>query len=111
MEKKEKGHKRLTIAELRNCKGFENYSDEQAEETIRSLEKLSILFYELYMKQKQKESKYLFNKKNSGNEKPNEIENETEITTKTGKLKDKITTIDKGGMYEGKSESKKRNAA
>ena len=111
MEKKEKGHKRLTIAELRNCKGFENYSDEQAEETIRSLEKLSILFYELYMKQKQKEGKYLFNKKNSRNENPDELENGTEITTKTGKLKDKITTIDKGGLYEGKSESKKRNAA
>ncbi len=116
MEKKEKGHKRLTIAELRNCKGFENYSDEQAEETIRSLEKLSILFYELYMKQKQKEGNYLFNKKNIGNSinnssKTNEIENETENTTINGKLKDKITTIDKGGLYEGKSESEKRNAA
>ena len=48
-----KKHKRLSIAELKNCKGFENYSEEQAEETIKSLEKLSILFYELYMKQKQ----------------------------------------------------------
>ena len=45
-------HKRLTIAELRNCKGFESYSEEQAEETINSLEKLSILFYELFMKKK-----------------------------------------------------------
>lgn len=53
--KKEKTHKRLTIAELRNCKGFENYSDEQAEETINTLEKLSILLYELYRKEKQKE--------------------------------------------------------
>lgn len=52
-EKKEKVHKRLTIAELKNCKGFEDYTDEHAEETIKSLEKLSILFYELYMKQKQ----------------------------------------------------------
>ena len=52
-DKIEKVHKRLTLAELKNCKGFENYSDEQAEETIKSLEKLSILFYELYMKQKQ----------------------------------------------------------
>jgi hypothetical protein len=51
-EKKEKVHKRLTIAELKSCEGFENYSDEQAEETIKSLEKLSILFYQLYMKQK-----------------------------------------------------------
>ena len=50
-ENQEKGHKRLTIAELRNCKGFENYTDEKAEETIKTLEKLSILFYELFMKQ------------------------------------------------------------
>jgi hypothetical protein len=49
---KVKVHKRLTIAELRNCKGFENYSDEQAEDTIKTLETLSILFYELYMKEK-----------------------------------------------------------
>lgn len=56
-EKKEKVHKRLTIAELKNCKGFENYTDEHAEETIKSLEKLSILFYELYMKQKQQQQK------------------------------------------------------
>ena len=46
-------HKRLTISELRNCKGFESYSEEQAEETINSLEKLSILFYELFRKKKQ----------------------------------------------------------
>lgn len=52
-----KKHKRLSIAELRNCKGFENYSEEQAEETIKTLEKLSILFYELYMKQKQTKHK------------------------------------------------------
>ena len=52
-ENKGKEHKRLTIAELRNCKGFENYSDEQAEETIKTLERLSILFYELYEKEKQ----------------------------------------------------------
>ena len=56
-EKKEKAHKRLTIAELKNCKGFEDYTDEHAEETIKSLEKLSILFYELYMKQKQQQQK------------------------------------------------------
>jgi hypothetical protein len=52
-----KKHKRLSVAELKNCKGFENYTDEQAEETIKSLEKLSILFYELYMKQKQMKQK------------------------------------------------------
>ena len=80
-EKKE--HKRLTIAELRNCKGFENYSDEQAESTIKSLEKLSILFYGLYMKQKQKEQKLSAIKK----------ENK------------------KGGSNEGEAESGKRDAA
>ncbi len=51
----EKSHKRLTITELKNYKGFENYSDEQAEETITTLEQLSVLFYQLYMKQKQPE--------------------------------------------------------
>lgn len=99
MEKKEKGHKRLTIAELRNCKGFENYSEEQSEETIPSLEKLSILFYELYMKVKQKEGNYSFNKKDIVNE------------TTNGKLKDKITATKKGGINEGKADHKKRNAA
>ena len=58
-EKKEKVHKRLTRAELKTCKGFEDYTDEHAEETIKSLEKLSILFYELYMKQKQQKVKQI----------------------------------------------------
>ncbi len=48
-----KKYKRLTKEELRNCKGLENYSDEQAEEAIQTIEKLSILFYELYKKEKQ----------------------------------------------------------
>jgi hypothetical protein len=48
-------HKRLTIQELKGFKNFENYTDEQAEETITTLEKLSILFYELYIKRKEKE--------------------------------------------------------
>ena len=56
MEKKK--HKRLTIAELRNFKGFENYTEEQAEETIRSLEKLSILFYQLYKKQQERKGNF-----------------------------------------------------
>ena len=47
-----KKHKRLSVDELKKCKGFENYSDAEAEEVIIALEKLSILFYELYMKQK-----------------------------------------------------------
>ena len=45
-----KRNKRLTYEELRAFSGFENYSDEMAEETIRSFEKLSILFYELHQK-------------------------------------------------------------
>lgn len=61
-DKIEKVHKRLSLAELKNCKGFENYSDEQAEETIKSLEKISILFYELYMKQKLTSEKIKENK-------------------------------------------------
>lgn len=72
-----KQHKRLTLAELRNFKGFEGYSDEQAEETIKTLEQLSILFYNLHMKNKaigktfkishqeeQKQKKELTKKKN-----------------------------------------------
>ena len=52
-----KKHKRLSVAELRKCKGFENISDAEAEETIIALEKLSILFYELYMKQNHSKQK------------------------------------------------------
>lgn len=82
-DKIEKVHKRLSLAELKNCKGFENYSDEQAEETIKSLEKISVLFYELYMKQKQTIEK-----------------------VKENKLETK-----KEGIYERKNIDKKRNAA
>ena len=53
----EKKHKRLTIDELRAFPGFEKYTDEQAEATIKTLETLSILFYELYMKKKCSERK------------------------------------------------------
>ena len=72
-DKLEKVHKRLTLAELKNCKGFENYSDEQAEETIKSLEKLSILFYELYMKQKQNVEKIKENKREETYERKSSI--------------------------------------
>jgi hypothetical protein len=53
-----KKQKKLTINELRSCKGFENYTEEQAEETIKTLEKLAVLFYELFMKQKEAEKSY-----------------------------------------------------
>ena len=45
-----KPKKRLSIDELKSYPGFENYTDEMAEETIASLETLSILFYELHQK-------------------------------------------------------------
>jgi hypothetical protein len=45
-----KKHQRLTSEELKAFPGFENYTDEQVEEKIVSLETLSILFYELYQK-------------------------------------------------------------
>lgn len=41
-----KPKKRLSIDELKSYPGFENCTDEMAEETIASLEALSILFYE-----------------------------------------------------------------
>jgi hypothetical protein len=59
MEKKEKVHKRLSVAELKNCKGFENYTDEEAEMCISILEKLAIMFYELYISSKQKKNKFI----------------------------------------------------
>jgi len=46
----QKTKKRLSIDELKSYPGFENYTDEMAEETIASLEALSILFYEHYQK-------------------------------------------------------------
>ena len=46
----QKPKKRLSIDELKSYPGFENYTDEMAEETISSLETLSILFYGHYQK-------------------------------------------------------------
>ena len=47
-----KKHKRLSIEELRSFPGFENFTEEEAEREIQTLETLSILLYELFMKQK-----------------------------------------------------------
>lgn len=56
-----KPKKRLSIDELKSYPGFENYTDEIAEETIASLETLSILFYEHYQKTiKEKERLKMF---------------------------------------------------
>ena len=52
MEKKKK-KKRLTIAELKGFKGYDNVSEEEAEYVISSLEKISILFLELFQNKKQ----------------------------------------------------------
>ena len=52
----ERKTKRLTIDELKKHKGFENYTAEESEATIFTLEKLSVLFYELYLKSIQEET-------------------------------------------------------
>ena len=41
-----KAFKRLTPDELRTFPGFENYSDEQAADTIESLVNLSLFFFD-----------------------------------------------------------------
>ena len=45
-----KPKKRLSIDELKSYPGFENFTNEMAEETIASLESLSILFCEHFQK-------------------------------------------------------------
>lgn len=48
----EKKKKRLTIAELKGFKGYDNVSEDEAEYVISSLEKISILFMELFQAKK-----------------------------------------------------------
>lgn len=50
LEKKEKILRWMIIVELRLYKGFEKYIDEEVQVIIKLLEKLLMLFYELYMK-------------------------------------------------------------
>ena len=73
MEHKNKLPKRLTVAELRNCRGFETYSDKQAEETIKSLEKVSLLFYESYIKHRQMQEKVSCMLENEADDKKKEF--------------------------------------
>ena len=47
-----KKQKRLTVSELRNFKGLSNLSDEDAESAISTLEKFSLLMFEMYKKDK-----------------------------------------------------------
>jgi len=51
-----KKHKRLSIEELRSFPGFENFTEEELEKEIKIIETLSILFYELFMKEKLNEN-------------------------------------------------------
>ena len=50
-----KKFKRLTIEELKTFKGFENYTDEQAEQTIETLVNLSLIFFDLFQKHLEQE--------------------------------------------------------
>ncbi len=40
------GIKRVSVSELRNCKEFENISDEEAQSVIESLYQLSLIAYQ-----------------------------------------------------------------
>jgi len=53
---KRKGYKRLSIEELRSFKGCENYTDEEAEEVIDTLEQMTIVLFKLYQKNKKIEN-------------------------------------------------------
>ena len=50
----------LTIAELKSFKGLENLTEEQAAEAISSLEKISVLFFELYQEHKRAPQKVIY---------------------------------------------------
>ena len=47
-----KKHKRLTVSELRNFKGLDHLSEDEAENAISTLEKFSLLMFEMYKKDK-----------------------------------------------------------
>ena len=69
-----KKQKRLTVSELRNFKGLTNLSDEDAESTISTLEKFSLLMFEMYKKDKALKEK--LKKKENTLEELTEEENE-----------------------------------
>ena len=60
-----KKYKKLSIDELKNFKGFESFTEEEAEQAIKTLESLSVLFYELFMKEKYENANHL---KQDGNQ-------------------------------------------
>ena len=47
-----KKQKRLTVSELRNFKGLNHLSEDEAESAISTLEKFSLLMFEMYKKEK-----------------------------------------------------------
>ena len=47
-----KKQKRLTVSELRNFKGLNHLSEDEAESAISTLEKFSLLMFEAYKKEK-----------------------------------------------------------
>ncbi|PBQ30895.1 hypothetical protein CNR22_03595 [Sphingobacteriaceae bacterium] len=59
-----KKHKKLGVDELRNFPGFESFTEEEAEQAIKTIEGLSILFYELFMKEKYENVKQLNQEEN-----------------------------------------------
>jgi len=54
--------KRLTPEELRSFPGFENYTDERAEETIQTLVNLSLIYFDLFKKHLAEEEEKAKNK-------------------------------------------------
>lgn len=70
--KTEQKHKRLTKEQMKSCAGFENISDEEAENNISILERISILFYEIFMRKKS-ESKKVTPLKNGNDESKSRI--------------------------------------
>ncbi|MDI9342431.1 MAG: hypothetical protein QM534_17805 [Sediminibacterium sp.] len=50
MDNKNKRQKRLTVEELKQYKGLENLSEQEANEAIDTLEKYALLMYELFKK-------------------------------------------------------------
>ena len=47
-----KKQKRLTVSELRNFKGLNHLSEDEAESAISTLEKFSLLMFDMYKKEK-----------------------------------------------------------
>ena len=43
---------RITLQELRSCKGFEGISEQEGEDVIDTLQHMSVLFFELFMQKK-----------------------------------------------------------